>query len=118
MSKIKFKLEIWDNSVIFKIIDQDKRFIGRNLSYQCKDVKVKINSQQNSKIYFTGNYMELFLRGTLDCDTFNTVTYEAENYEEALKIKNLIILAITEWSENWEGFKIDAKSKSESIYEI
>lgn len=115
--KLKFRLEVWERAVVFQVLHMDERF-------RSKDVRIKEYACNNgftvvSSVYPHISKDAIDLRGEgLDYD-FDASAITFDTNEQAENYKQKVLSALTEWSENWEGFQNKATIKEENnIYTV
>lgn len=110
-SKIKFRLEVWENSVVFQVLEMDERFRNYANSFNAKN-KINIYSFHWVEISETC----IYLRGEKKDGDFDVCKLSFENAKDAEEFANKILVALKDWSENWEGFKDEKKTDGVKYY--
>ena len=103
MSKIKFRLEVWDKTVVFQILDMDERFRRLDGEWNKEFVSENwLNVMSEGSPMLTNNV--LFLRGVRDNNDCNAVSKSFLTREEANEYCQKVINSLLDWAENWEGW--------------
>lgn len=119
-SKITYKIDICKEApgyykVSFTILGMDERFRS-----SWSDDREKSYTAKNGMVVESAAFPELvetvFLRGTDKDKDNDTACKWFETYESASQYSARVNSALTEWAENWEGFK--EKTKSKGLVEI
>lgn len=105
-NKIKFRLEVWSKTLLFQVLEMDKRFLGQ--SYTASN-GVIISSEGCPELWMRTE-TQLFLHGSMNGRNFDVITFTFSKQEDARNAESLILEALKEWATKWEGFNSVKKS--------
>lgn len=106
-SKIKFRLEVWETTIIFQVLEMDERFKHIDNTFTSKN-GIEIWSHSSPELACE---TKIYLRGIYKEDALRISFLECESKENAIKTKQNIIIALKDWAENWVGFKEDKEGE-------
>ena len=112
MSKIKFRIEVWEKEVVFQVLEMNERFRSSGSKVNCFKCSngIAILSMSIPGI----ELCSVWLQG--DSKRYDTRVYTLsfDTPEAAEEYKNKVIEALRDWAENWEGWGEEKKT----IYEF
>lgn len=104
--KLAYKLDNFDNLVLFKVLGMDERFRfdeGENPLYEATNMTV--TSLYSPELLKDVVYLQGKDKGDDNC----VVTLELDSKEEAEEYVKKVHEALKEWGENWEGWGYPVK---------
>jgi hypothetical protein len=118
--KIKFRLEVWENILLFQILEMDERFRCDSTEKDPKQFKAR-NGVVIASSVVPGLYIgkEVYLHGAHKASNKSAVSINMVSREKAEEYKEEILEALADWAENWEGWSEEDKSEKEpGVYEF
>ena len=123
--KIKFRIEVWEKTVLFQILEMDARFRYRGGPKDEKKYKVKISPRHIQYVESLScpeiTDCRLYLIGENKEKDHSIIQKQCNSVKSAFELKTDIIYALQEWAKNWEGFKKDKKEAlktDETVFEF
>ncbi len=116
MPKIKFKLAVWENIVLFKILEQDERFLNQKFQNEGYTYFARNNVRICSRTYpeileVSPQSIIVYLRGFDKSLDTSVRILKCSNSERAIEVKSLVLAALKDWAENCPEFKEDKLKK-------
>jgi hypothetical protein len=109
--KLKATIAVMGNMVVMRILEMDERFRDGKNSEHIKRHKNENGICIRSSEYPQLSIYEVFLRGAEKCKDHNVAMFETKSESSAIEYAKLVVEALEDWSQNWEGFKTEAVKK-------
>ena len=119
MSKIKFRLEVWDKTVVFKVLEMDERFRSRagleSKAYHSK-VGLDVVSEDSPEL----TLYTVLLRGKIERQDFHVATLQLKSKTEAEDYCQKVVTALLDWVENWFAWlgEPEAEDDTTNVFEF
>lgn len=113
--KLKYRLEIWETTLLFQVLEMDERFRGHNNSentHFTRSVNVKIKSRNHPCLAMESDSNILYLQGGITESDLVISQMRFPTKEVARTNFNRIQAALADWAANWEGWK---ETKGETV---